>query len=143
MLGNIGTVELLVIMLVILLVFGSKRIPEIARGLGKGIREFKEAAAEISNELRVEDARTPSRRPAPVRRAETPDPIVPGDSTESHEPVRSGGPSETQDAAASGSRAETLASIMSGGRSETSEPVVSPAHAKAKDSQSTSAVGSA
>lgn len=55
MLGNIGGVELLLIMVVILLVFGAKRIPEIARGLGHGIREFKAAAREISREIRLED----------------------------------------------------------------------------------------
>lgn len=55
MLGNIGTVELLLIMLAILLVFGAKRIPEIAHGLGQGIREFKSALREISNEIQVED----------------------------------------------------------------------------------------
>ena len=43
--------ELLVIFLVILLLFGAKRIPEIARGLGKGIREFKGATREIADEI--------------------------------------------------------------------------------------------
>jgi len=38
---NIGWQEILVILLIVLLLFGAKRIPELARGLGKGIREFK------------------------------------------------------------------------------------------------------
>ena len=53
--GSIGGGELLLIFLVILLVFGAKRIPEIARGLGRGIREFKEATRDIQRELTLED----------------------------------------------------------------------------------------
>lgn len=53
--GNIGWTELLLIFLVVLLVFGAKRIPEIARGLGKGIREFKDATTDIKKELTVGD----------------------------------------------------------------------------------------
>ncbi len=70
MLGNIGAVELFVIMLTILLVFGAKRIPEIARGLGKGIHEFRSAMQEISSELKFEDQqirRATSARPAAAR----------------------------------------------------------------------------
>lgn len=55
MFGNIGAPELLLIFLVVLLVFGAKRIPEIARGLGRGIREFKEATREISREIDVDE----------------------------------------------------------------------------------------
>lgn len=50
-LGGLGTSEVLVILVVILLLFGAKRIPELARGLGKGIREFKDATHEIKNDL--------------------------------------------------------------------------------------------
>ena len=50
-LGGIGTPELIVIGLVIIVFFGAKRIPEIARGFGKGIREFKDATKEIKKEL--------------------------------------------------------------------------------------------
>ena len=48
---GIGTTELLVILLIILLVFGSKKLPELAQGLGKGIREFKRATNDIQEEL--------------------------------------------------------------------------------------------
>jgi sec-independent protein translocase protein TatA len=51
MLGGIGAQELLLILLVILLLFGAKRIPEIAQGLGKGMREFKKAMRETQDEL--------------------------------------------------------------------------------------------
>ena len=55
MFGGLGPWELMLIFLVVLLIFGAKRIPEIAQGLGKGIKEFKKAAHEISNEVEVED----------------------------------------------------------------------------------------
>ncbi len=53
---GIGTTELLVILFIILLVFGSKKLPELARGLGKGINEFKRATQEIQSELDLTDA---------------------------------------------------------------------------------------
>lgn len=43
--------ELLVIFLIIILLFGAKKIPELARGLGRGIREFKDASKEIKSEI--------------------------------------------------------------------------------------------
>ncbi len=48
--GNIGTGELLLIALVVLVFFGSKKIPELAQGLGKGIREFRKATREIQDD---------------------------------------------------------------------------------------------
>lgn len=55
--GTPGPLELILIFAVVLLIFGAKRIPEIARGIGKGIREFKDATSEISKELDVDDKR--------------------------------------------------------------------------------------
>ena len=46
-----GWGEMLVIMLFILVFFGAKKIPEIAKGMGKGIREFKDATKEIKDEI--------------------------------------------------------------------------------------------
>ena len=43
MLGNLSGSEILILMLIVLLVFGANRLPEIGRGLGKGIRNFKDA----------------------------------------------------------------------------------------------------
>ncbi|MBI4358242.1 MAG: twin-arginine translocase TatA/TatE family subunit [Candidatus Omnitrophica bacterium] len=45
-----GPMELMLIFLVILLLFGAKRIPEIARGLGQGIKEFKKTFSDITKE---------------------------------------------------------------------------------------------
>ena len=49
--GGIGGWEILLIMMVILIFFGAKKIPELARGLGKGIREFKDATTDIKKDL--------------------------------------------------------------------------------------------
>ena len=51
MLLFIGGPEILVILLGVLLLFGSKKIPEVARMLGKGMREFRRATEEIKKEL--------------------------------------------------------------------------------------------
>lgn len=48
---NLGGGEVAVILFVVLLFFGSKKIPELARGLGKGIREFKDAANNIQRDI--------------------------------------------------------------------------------------------
>ena len=47
----IGGPEIVIIMFVVVMLFGSKKIPEIARGLGKGIRELKDASNEIKREI--------------------------------------------------------------------------------------------
>ena len=49
---NLGGPELIVIMLVVLLLFGGKKIPELMKGLGKGIREFNNAKANIESEIK-------------------------------------------------------------------------------------------
>jgi sec-independent protein translocase protein TatA len=49
----IGGPEIVVIMLVVVMLFGSKKIPELARGLGKGMRELKDASDEIKREIRA------------------------------------------------------------------------------------------
>ena len=54
MFGNLGFPELLIIMVVILLLFGAKRIPEIAGSMGKGIREFKKNINEATREVTAE-----------------------------------------------------------------------------------------
>lgn len=48
-LAFIGTTELLLIAALALLLFGGKKLPELMRGLGKGVREFKEGVKEVSN----------------------------------------------------------------------------------------------
>lgn len=72
--GMIGGWEVIVILAVVLILFGSKKLPELARGLGQGIREFKKATREVTDEIQnadVDNAPQPQRRlpannPAPV-----------------------------------------------------------------------------
>jgi sec-independent protein translocase protein TatA len=49
-LGGIGTGEVVVLLAVVLLFFGAKRIPDLAKGLGKGIKEFKDAKNGVDEE---------------------------------------------------------------------------------------------
>ena len=48
---SLGPWEIVLILLVIILIFGGKKIPELARGLGKGLREFKKTTREIKDEV--------------------------------------------------------------------------------------------
>ena len=52
--GGIGMQEVLLIALVILLFFGGKKIPELMKGLGKGIKSFKEGMSEVNKDMEDE-----------------------------------------------------------------------------------------
>lgn len=54
--GGLGMSEVLVIALVVLLFFGGKKIPELMKGLGKGIRSFKDGMKEIEKDIEVTPA---------------------------------------------------------------------------------------
>jgi len=49
--GNLGATEIILIAFVVLLLFGGKKIPELMRGLGRGVREFKDAKDNVKKEL--------------------------------------------------------------------------------------------
>jgi sec-independent protein translocase protein TatA len=51
-LGNLGATEIILIFLVVLLLFGGQKIPELMRGLGRGIREFNNAKNSVEDEIR-------------------------------------------------------------------------------------------
>jgi sec-independent protein translocase protein TatA len=51
-LGNLGATEFVLIFLVVLLLFGGQKIPELMRGLGRGIREFNNAKNSVEDEIR-------------------------------------------------------------------------------------------
>ena len=55
MFGNIGGWEILIIIFLIVIFFGAKKIPELAQGLGKGIKEFRKAAKDIQEDISLED----------------------------------------------------------------------------------------
>lgn len=55
---HIGWTEILLILVVVLMLFGAKRIPEIARSLGRASKEFKKARDEFADELEISDDET-------------------------------------------------------------------------------------
>ena len=69
MLPSIGVPELIVILVIALIVFGPRKLPELGRSLGRSLNEFKRASNELKNtldeEIRVEEQRTPDRARTP------------------------------------------------------------------------------
>ena len=65
MFGSLGTGEILLIILFIVIFFGARKIPEIAKGLGSGIREFRKAARDIQEEAGKEDKHVEDKNPKP------------------------------------------------------------------------------
>jgi len=65
--GALGGPEMFLIVFALILMFGAKKIPELARGLGKGIREFKDASREVESGLAgsVPEATTKARQEQP------------------------------------------------------------------------------
>lgn len=55
---NLGTPEIILIALVVLLLFGGKKIPELMKGLGKGVRSFKDGVKGIEDDLKVDETPT-------------------------------------------------------------------------------------
>ena len=54
-LGNIGTGEIILIALVVLLLWGGKKIPELMKGLGKGVKSFKDGMNEIEKDINLDE----------------------------------------------------------------------------------------
>ena len=77
MFGSIGMPELIIILVIALIIFGPRKLPELGRSLGKGISEFKRASNELRStleeEVRVEEQKTAA--------AKVPMPAVPADTT--------------------------------------------------------------
>jgi len=67
-LAMLGWMEISVIVFFVLLLFGAKKLPELARGMGKGIREFKRASSDIRYELERADE-SEEERPRPKKRS--------------------------------------------------------------------------
>jgi len=53
--GNLGAPEIILIILAILILFGAKKIPELAKGVGKGMKEFKKAVKEVEEDITLSD----------------------------------------------------------------------------------------
>ena len=58
---GLGTQEILLILLLVLILFGAKKIPEIMRGLGQGIRQFKQASQEAVDEVKSLTEKSPDK----------------------------------------------------------------------------------
>ena len=52
LIGNLGTGEILIIALIVLLLFGGKKIPELMRGLGKGVKSFEDGMSDVEKEVK-------------------------------------------------------------------------------------------
>jgi len=76
---GIGGPELLIILVIILLLFGAKKLPELAKGLGKSMKEFKKAAQEVQDDFHeamdsVEpEKKAPAKPPVPPAAKEVPE----------------------------------------------------------------------
>jgi len=64
--GFLGGWEWLIVILAVLLLFGAKKIPELAKGLGTGIKEFKKATREVTDEIQNAGNETPVKSAAPL-----------------------------------------------------------------------------
>ncbi len=107
LLDGLGGLEMLVIFVLSLMLFGGKRLPEVAKGLGKSVREFKRAASGVEDEIRraMDLDSSPHRRP-PIRRSR---------------PAITEGDSASKALPAAGTAA--AAASTSSGVSETGEPL--------------------
>ena len=86
--GSIGLPELMIILVIALIIFGPRKLPELGRSLGRSLSEFKRASNELKNtldeEIRLEDERSAERQrppaPAPGTHVDEAVPRRPGDS---------------------------------------------------------------
>ena len=62
MIGNLGFTEIMLIMVVVLLLFGAKRLPEVGSSIGKGIREFKRSLSDTQDAIAGNDDRASHQR---------------------------------------------------------------------------------
>jgi sec-independent protein translocase protein TatA len=71
---NLGGGEIILILAVVLIMFGAKKLPELAKGLGQGIKEFKKATRDVTDEMQSAMEETP---PPPKSLAPPPTPVQP------------------------------------------------------------------
>ena len=70
MLGNIGPMELFIILVIVLVIFGAKRVPEIGASFGKGIREFKKSLSDVDRSIKEPDREAASLNAGDAQRRE-------------------------------------------------------------------------
>jgi len=77
-LQNINAPELILIFLIVLLLFGAKRLPELFKSLGQSVKEFKKATSNIEDDIRnAMDAEDEPRKPKPVAESKPAEPATP------------------------------------------------------------------
>ena len=54
-LGNLGTGEIIIIAIIVLLLFGGKKIPELMKGLGKGVKNLKDGVKGLEDDIKIDD----------------------------------------------------------------------------------------
>ena len=54
-LGNLGTGEIIIIAIIVLLHFGGKKIPELMKGIGKGVKNFKDGVKGLEDDIKIDD----------------------------------------------------------------------------------------
>ena len=54
-LGNLGTGEIVIIAIVVLLLYGGKKIPELMKGIGKGVKNFKDGVKGLEDDIKIDD----------------------------------------------------------------------------------------
>jgi sec-independent protein translocase protein TatA len=90
MIPNVGPLEIAIVLIIALIVFGPKRLPELGRSVGSGIKEFREGLSNMGNDLSADDDDDPDDDPVAISPA-TPDPevkeILRDDPAEAAEPV--------------------------------------------------------
>jgi len=69
---GLGSGEVVLVVVVILVLFGAKKIPEFAKGLGKGISEFKKASREVTDEIERAGEETPAPKTPPTTTSANP-----------------------------------------------------------------------
>jgi sec-independent protein translocase protein TatA len=123
---GVGTPEMMLIFVIVLVLFGGNKLPEFARGLGKTMREFKKAASGVEEEFKralEEDERKTNA--AQLAASSTPQ-LLPASETPAHdEHGYGGGPAPTATADAGTSAPATTATMEAAGG--TTEPAVAPA----------------
>ena len=75
--GSLSITHMIILFVIVLIIFGPKNLPKVGQALGRGIREFKDAARGLSTELEEEDRRQPTRTELPRQSARVDDaPVI-------------------------------------------------------------------
>ena len=77
--GNIGFTEILMLLVIVLVLFGARRVPEIGASIGKGIREFKRNISDVDRQIREPERDARSERSERIASGATPTPVAQDD----------------------------------------------------------------